>query len=197
MKLIGSRQAWLFAIVPGLALLAVAAAHAGQESTQPDGFGKAKFGMNEEQVRKLFPQAKEIILPTPVPGKVAFPLALTDYDLADQSIGPFHQCKVRLRLYDHALTQVHFTCPKKDKDKVKDYLVKRFGPPASTGASALSWSGGKTAVTLSPVSGTFMFADAARDQAASRAILAAIMQAQQPAAATPPEAPTPPPGAAQ
>jgi hypothetical protein len=191
-------RAGLFVLLPALAVLAPAATRAADKSTDLEGFGKAKFGMSEVQVKKLYPKVQEVPMPTSAPGQ-GLPFSLTNYTLANQSFGPLRKCAVTLHFYEHGLTSVEYHC-QEPKDKILDYLQKRFGPPTQISArKAMSWTTEKFALTAMAQAATFKVSDLARSKQMSYSLLAYVLsktqQAQQspgvqpaPTATAPPEA---------
>ena len=167
---------------------------------EPDGFGKAKFGMSEQQVKALYPEIQEMVMPTPPPEqapKEPPPFALTTYNLDNQSFGPLKQCKVRMRFFEHKLTDLMYDCA--NKDQVHDYLESRFGVPTSISARrAITWFGNKTTVTEMGATQIFMISDLELGKRMSYTLLGYAMKVQGriPGIGDAPQtpAPTPPAG---
>lgn len=185
-----ARRPWPLFVLPLIVLFAPVAAPAGDKSPEPDGFGKAKFGMNESQVKALYPKAQEIVMPTP--GEPP-PFTLTMYTLENQSVGPLKKCKVTLRFFQHELTDVQYACAE-DEEKVYTYLEKRFGTPKQAPAkNAVNWVGTTTSVSEMRGSGVFMFSDLARSQRVSAILMAYMVKKGQPLFGTQPTPGTPAP----
>jgi hypothetical protein len=163
-----------------VSLLAAASALAAS-FPEPDGFGKAKFGMTEAQVKSLYPHLQFVTLPTPLPGQTV-PFAVPAYRLDNQSLGPLQGCRVEFRFFRPAgheqgeLYEVQFLCP--DKEQATDYLQRQFGLATSTTPSSLTWEGAHAAITLVPKGGVFSFDDRARSQAMQQTLFAYMLKMQ-------------------
>lgn len=172
-----------------------ASARAQEVSADLQGFGKAKFGMSEAQVVKLYPKMQKVPVPTPAAGQESLPFTLASYTLQNQSFGPLRKCAVTLRFYEGGFTDVQYKC-REPKEKIVGYWTKRLGPPPQVSArNAMSWTLGKVGVTAMANVGTFMIADSARSKAMSYSLLTYVMYKtkQLPGfhAETPGAAPTP------
>jgi len=166
-----ARRQWPLFVLPLIVLFAPVAAPAGDKSSEPDGFGKAKFGMNESKVKALYPKAQEVVMPTPPPGEPP-PFILTMSTLENQSVGPLTKCKVTLRFFEHELTDVQYLCAQKE-EQVYNYLQKRFGAPTQvTAQRAATWVGQTSSVSEVRGTGVFMFSDLARSRKLSMKLLA-------------------------
>jgi hypothetical protein len=181
----------LFVLLPALALLAPAAARAAATPAELEGFGKAKFGISEEQAKELYPKlVQEFQLPTPKPGETPLPFSLTNYTLENQSFGPLGKCKVTLRFFQHQLNMVHYACAGGSK-KIIGYLEKRFGPPQQVSARrALSWVLGSYSVTAMEVAGTFSILDTARSRELTGVMMRLAFQKLSATTPTPVETPS-------
>ncbi len=147
-------------LLPLLATAPVAVHATMDEKAEPDGIGKAKWGMSEAEVKKLYPKIQELPAPTPAE---PLPFTLTNYTLEHQSIGPLKDCTVGLRFFNHQLVDGQYNCA--NKDKVHDYLMKRFGQPTQINArKVITWVGRKSSVSEMGASGRFAFADTAGSQ---------------------------------
>jgi hypothetical protein len=131
---------------------------------EPDGYDKAKFGMTAAQVTKLYPKAKPEATSTPAPGQAMPPFTLVTYTLDDQSLGPLKPCTVGFRFFKDELYEIQFRCPRTDKQKITDYLQKRFGLATRVSDDAMSWTGKHTEISHVPAGGVFMFADLGRSR---------------------------------
>jgi hypothetical protein len=169
------RRTALFVLLPALALLAPAAARAAGTAAELEGFGKAKFGMSEEQVKALYPKLQEFPQPTPKSGK-APPFSLSYYGLENQSFGPLKKCKVTLQFFQHQLMSVQYACAG-GSEKIISYLKKRFGPPQYVSQRrGLSWVFGNYSVTAMEVAGVFSILDTLRSQQLSSSVMGLVMQ---------------------
>jgi hypothetical protein len=179
----------LFVLLSALAVLAPAATRA-DTGAELEGFGKAKFGMSEEQVKKLYPKLQEYPLPTPAPGEAPLPFSLSNYTLENQSFGPLKKCKVTLQFFQHQLTSVQYACAG-GSEKIIGYLKKRFGPPQEVSARrALSWVLGKYSVGAMEVAGVFSILDTARSRQMSTTIMGLVMRKLRATTPTPMAAPS-------
>jgi hypothetical protein len=173
-----------------VAFTAVRPAHAFDE---PDGFGRAKFGMPVAEVKKLYPKMKVPPVPTPKSGETVPPFPVVSYALDNQTVGPLHKCHVELNFYHNQLFEVQFRCP--DKKAVTPYLVKRFGDPKPASPSSVVWQGARASVTHVPESGLFAFGDVELTKAETLGLMAYVSQfpapkGQAPAPAAQPAAPS-------
>jgi hypothetical protein len=151
----------------GAMSLAAASARAFEE---PDGFGKAKFGMHPADVKAVYPNLTLISAPVPTPGEQQLPFTLAFYDQTeDQAVGPLRKCHVQFRFFQDELYEIQFRCP--DKSEVTKYLIERFGDPNQTDQSTLMWLGARASVTHVRGAGTFAFADLARTRAETMTLL--------------------------
>ncbi len=172
MLFIAPRRAFLLVLALGTLTRPAAAADV---PTDLQGFGKAKFGMSEAQVKTLYPKMQEVPMPTPAAPGEGLPFTLTEYTLANQSFGPLHRCAVTLRFYEHQLTDAQYRC-QEPKDKINDYLQKRFGLPQDISPrNAMSWTFEKIGLTSMPRAGVFMIADLARSRQMSYSLLTYTM----------------------
>jgi hypothetical protein len=170
------RRTGLFVLLPALALLAPAAARAADKDAELHGFGKAKFGISEEQAKALYPKLEELPLPTPKAGEAPMPFSLSNYTLDNQSFGPLKNCKVKLQFFQHELMSVHYACAGGSK-KIIGYLKKRFGEPEFTSQRrALTWVPSSYTVTAMEVAGTFNILDTQRSRHMSEVIWRLAMQ---------------------
>ena len=100
MQLTVLRRVLPFLVLPVLAGITSLSASGQTMKNEPDGFGKAKFGMSEPDVLALYPKMQQVVMPTPPPEqapKEPLPFTLTTYTLDNQSFGPLKQCKVTMR----------------------------------------------------------------------------------------------------
>jgi hypothetical protein len=153
---------------------------------EPDGFGKAKFGMNEVQLKALFPEAKEI---TPPPGEKAPAFGPKALLLENYSVGPLKNCRVELRLFQNQFYETQCACP--DKEKVAEYLKKTYGTATTMSPTNLIWTGEKTGISYLVGNGAFAIDDLARSKSLSLSLLGMVLMKQ----ATPEAAPAPAGGA--
>jgi hypothetical protein len=175
------RRTTLFVLLPALALLAPAAARAARTAAELEGFGKAKFGISEEQAKALYPKLKEVQV---LPSGADVPFSLTNYTLDNQPFGPLKKCKVTLQFFQHELMSAQYACAGGSK-KIISYLKKRFGPPPFVSQRrALSWMLGDYSVTAMEVAGTFSILDTARSRQMSGVIMG-LLQQQKARATTP------------
>jgi hypothetical protein len=182
------RAALMLALALGWLALP-AGLRAGSKPAELEGFGKAKFGMSEEQVKALYPELQESPLATPKPGEAPLPFSLSNYGLENRSFGPLKKCKVWLQFFEHQLTSVQYTCAG-GSEKITRYLKKRFGPPQQVSArQGLSWVLGDYSVTEMAVPGVFTIFDTARSRQMSGVIMGLVMQKMAAATATPMMAP--------
>jgi len=155
----------------------------------PDGYGKAKFGMSELEVKNVFPKMEKL---TPAgAGQPVIPLVV--YQLQDQTVGTLKQCTVELRFFETKFYEVQCRCP--DKEKVTAYLQKTYGSALRVEAQSMLWTGDKVGIQHVPGSGAFAIDDLERSKRLSLTLLAIVMQHQQPAGdtpAAPPQAAPPP-----
>jgi hypothetical protein len=181
------RQALSVRLLAGVGWI-VASQAAADTFHEPDGFGKAKFGMSEAQVKALYPQMEVIAEPTVTPNTPPQPFRLAMYGLNNQTVGTLRHCSVELRFFQLGMYEVQFLCP--DKHAARVYLQKTFGAPTRAEENSLLWQGQKTAITYAPGSGAFMFGDIAATTKLNYALLALVLQ--QKGGVTPGTPPTPP-----
>jgi hypothetical protein len=180
------RRTALFVLLPALALLAPAAARAADKDAELHGFGKAKFGISEEQAKALYPKLQEeVVKAAAKPGEEPLPFSLSNYTLDNQSFGPLKKCKVRLQFFQHEFTSVNYACAG-GSEKIISYLKKRFGEPQFTSQRrALTWVPSSYTVTAMEVSGTFSILDTQRSRHMSQVLMALAMKKLNAEAPTP------------
>ena len=125
---------------------------------EPNGFGKAKLGMTVEDVKKVFPNMKQLGNPTP---ETAALLAV--FALENQSVYGLKPCTVSLQFDPQRLYEVMFQCG--NDVKVPDTLKKRFGEPTQAAPNAVFWIGKTTTVSFNPKSRSFAFFDRSLNEA--------------------------------
>lgn len=159
--------------VCGAIVLAQSDAAAFQE---PEGFGKAKFGMKEGDVLALYP--KMPLASTPPADGAAPPFQLTAYRLDDQSVGSLRHCSVQLRFLDDSMFDVQVQCP--DKAAVEAYLAKTYGSPTNTydtpNGKNRMWKGKKSLVSHMTNTSNFMFGDVQGTERLNRLLMALMFQ---------------------
>ena len=183
---------WVGAVA--LIMVLASAAHADKPFPEPEGFGKATFGMTEAQLQAAYPKAKKVRGgATPAPGQPVAPFTLAFYDLDDQRVGSLQHCHVEFRFFQEELYEIQFRCP--DKEQVTKYLKKRFGPPTQMQQSQFLWVGTSASVTHISSGGVFAFGDMQRTREQTTALMSflAEVQAASATASAAPAAPTPPP----
>jgi hypothetical protein len=137
---------------------------------EPDGFGKAKFGMNPVQVKTLFPGGKDVVPTGPdKPPAISF----RSYVLENQSVGPLKNCRVELRFFHDEFYEVQCACP--DKEKVAEYLKKTYGTASTNSPTNLLWTGNKTGVSYLVGNGVFAIDDLARSKTVTMSLLTYVL----------------------
>jgi hypothetical protein len=140
----------------------------------PHGFGKAKFGMTLEQVRRLYPK----LAPAPaITGAAYFPSPnLARYWITKVDVpGLRNRCNVEFHFWNNHLWNVivHYrTNPFAD---VMKNLRRAYGPPTSEVRDP-SWALGTATITTSPGQMWYGFDDAKITKDVQRALLEAVHQ---------------------
>ena len=119
---------------------------------EPQGFGKARFGMTVAEVKKIYPAMKAVGNPTP---EVAALLAV--YSLEGQSVYGLKPCVVTFQFNPERLHHVAFNCGK--DMRVITTLEKRFGEPTQGMPNNAFWIGDSTTVSLNTKSRNFAIMD--------------------------------------
>ena len=146
-----------FALVASLSLASLAAA-AEPESSEPDGFRGATFGMSPKQVASVMPQVKEVSLrapAAPAAGETPPPVfPLRQFVLSGQTVGALGPCNLYFNFFRDKLTKIDFYCP--DKAKVEAQLTSQFGPARKELGQNHMW-GVETLVLYSISLGSFSY----------------------------------------
>jgi hypothetical protein len=186
------RMAVCFRFAVGVLALLAALAPAVLAFDEPDGFGKAKFGMNAVQVKTLFPGGKDVV-PTG-PDKPP-PIAPKAYVLENQSIGPLKNCRVELRFFNDEFYEAQCACP--DKEKVAEYLKKTYGTASTNSPTNLLWTGNKTGISYLVGNGVFAIDDLGRSKTLTMSLLTYVLMKGGTPGTAPGAQATPSPPAAQ
>src|ERR1041385_6731935 len=151
------------------------------EHREPDGFGKAKFGMSLVEIQKAYPPLRDASGPpaTLKPGEKPPPFTLRIFELLDHPVGPLKHCRLEFRFLtaiqfpNTELYEIQFHCPQ--KDKIVEYLQDQYGPPTKATKEGLEWSGEKAVITEVPATGAFMFGDKKRSTLMQLSLLHYLM----------------------
>lgn len=113
---------------------------------EPDGFGKARFGLSPAEVAKLYPSAKpldkEFLGATPV-----FSPFIARQHLTEQKVpGLSKPVSVELRYWKDKLWVVIVYFGDNSAEQVEASLRERFGEPMGTGTGPY-WTGEKVSIT--------------------------------------------------
>lgn len=129
---------------------------------EPQGFGKARFGMSPEDFQREYPQAQ--LVNPPSPAAEPKPVKLISYRLEKETVGPLADCRVDFRFFGAKpeLYEIQFLCP--DRGAVGRYLTTEFGPPQSVSSSTLTWTGKKVGISFAAKAGAFSYGDLARSR---------------------------------
>lgn len=118
---------------------------------EPDGFGKAKFGMSVKAAREAFPDMRPL---AEAPDSV-----LQIYILENQSFAGLQPCKVTLSFLTDKLFETKFDCGR--DPSVKAALHKTFGEPSEDEDKMSVWRGERAVVSMNKDVSTFAFANLA------------------------------------
>lgn len=148
----------LLLCLPSFALVELCTSRlAGALLREPDGFGRATFGMAEEEVKAIYPDLTRQPLPQGTEPSMVAPtpeFSLNRYKLVDQTVGPLERCKVEFLFFNHVFYQAIVTCP--DKGQVESYLESQFGAPTIQKPPIKYWTGATGSVSYTSVSGVFL-----------------------------------------
>ena len=160
------------------AFLLLAASAALAFPNEPRGFGDARFGMSQAEVKKIFPAM------TSVGSGPAAGLPLAFFDLRDQSVLGLGPCALQLRFASDQLYEITFDCGR--DEKVIRVLREHYGPPVQETPHGTFWIGQKGGITLNPRARTFAFVDMALNRKVNAALLATAIKNQQTEGGSPP-----------
>jgi len=151
----------------------------------PDGFGKARFGMKYEEVRKHYP---DLVALSPAQSTSQLPVSLEIYELPGQTVLGLSPCTVRFYFGNLVLDRLSFDCGR--DAKVAEALKKEFGPASEKAGNAVHWLTSERAVSVNPRNFLFTYTD----RPLNAAFQMALMQAtgSSPLQTPAPEAPTAP-----
>ena len=156
----------------------------------PDGFGRATFGMSEEEVKAIYPNLTPQPLPqSREPSTVAPASApsVSRHKLVDQSVGPLERCGVELLFFNHVFYQAIVTCP--DRGQVESYLRSQFGPPTTEKPPIKYWTGAIGSVSYTSVSGVFLVENISLSRAINMTILHHALESSRVGSSEPTTAP--------
>jgi hypothetical protein len=193
MKLIG-REASLGLVVLALLLLA-AAPWARAQGGEGAVWDRVTYGMNEAQLRGLYPDLAAS--PTNAQSKEREVLPLESFYLYKRRFESLEPCTVDLTLYRGELARIQFYCVTHKPSEVRLVLEEKYGFPVERDPGSLVWEEGPTRITLSLQSGFFALGDAARAEEMVRSVLGQglnrlqerKLQEQRPEASQPAKAP--------
>lgn len=140
----------LFLTVPVASTLAAQSEKPAAESKkkEPDGFGKAKFGMSPQAVERLYLSIRKLDKENLGASVVYSPLVARQL-LTDQSIpGLKKPVRVELRYWKERLWVIIVYWGENGWDDVKAHLVSQLGEPRASVADPF-WRGEKVTVTTS------------------------------------------------
>jgi hypothetical protein len=118
---------------------------------EPDGFGKAKFGMSIEAVQKSFPDMRKLGEAPQSPLQI--------YAVENQSFAGLRPCKATFSFLTNELYETKLDCG--SGDSVKAALYETFGQPSVEEAKMAIWRGEHAVVTMNRQTKTFAFANLA------------------------------------
>jgi hypothetical protein len=170
-----------FGLTAAILCIALLSSRALAFPNEPNGFGKAEFGMSAADVKKAFPDLQS-------KGTQDF-LAL--YQLENQSVLGLKPCSVNLRFADDKLYEIQFTC--EQKDQVIPTLKKQFGEPTQEQTHATFWLSKTRSVALNPQSKIFGFVDRQINDVVQQKLFAYLLQHQGQSRVTPGAPATPAP----
>ena len=174
------------------AAMAVGAATPTPTHTGPGGFGKAKFGMTVEQVRKYYPK---ITPAAPGMGAAYFNSPdLTRYVIGRVKVPGFaERMTVELRFWKKHLWSVIFYYGSTSFMAIAEDLHRRYGDSTTQGIDP-TWALPNSTITTAPSEMWYSYSDSTATKDVQRAFAEAIQAAQQRAAARAASqaAPTPP-----
>jgi hypothetical protein len=144
---------------------------------EPDGFGKAKFGMTVKTVREAFPAMR--------PLGQAPDSALEIFTVDNQSFAGLQPCNVTFSFLADKLYETKLDCGR--GPNVKETLYKTFGTPSDEEDNMTIWRGERTIVSMNTDVSTFAFASTAYREMLNQYILHKALTAGPPGAEPPHE----------
>ncbi len=151
---------------------------------EPQGFGKARFGMSVASVQKLYPGGTFTARST-----ARDMVHMEFYKVEKQALGSLKPCSVEFRFAADKLYEIGFDCGR--DVKVVTFLQKRYGNPQQIEPHGTYWQGQTVVIALNAQTRMFAFANRLLNQAVQQELLRYALSHPGGAQATPSPAPTP------
>lgn len=178
------RQATMTSAMPRLVIGALCAAlvatTAAAKPPEPTGFGKLKFGMSVDQVKKLFPKMEALSLETNLGvGPLGGPNVLR-FRLPKQKVpGAKEPADVEVRFWKGKLWMIAVYYGVANDKTVMAALSEQYGPPTATNAQTSAWTGQHSVLFVEHGPGQYTIQDMAMMKEAQAYVLDLLRKGRQ------------------